>query len=700
MSKERLYLFDTTLRDGAQTTGVDFSVAEKRRIASVLDELGIDYVEGGYPGANATDTQFLSEAGKLKTAKLTAFGMTKRSGRSVSNDPGLQAVLASRASAICLVSKAWDYHVRVALGITNEENLKALEQSVKAVVDSGREALIDCEHFFDGYKGNSEYALSVARTAYEAGARWVVLCDTNGGSLPHEIERIVAEVVRVVPGSHLGIHTHNDTGNAVANSLLAVRAGCRQIQGTLNGIGERCGNANLTSIIPTLLLKSEFADRFETGVSPERLRALTHASRVLDEVLNQAPDRHAPYVGESAFATKAGIHASAIVKEPATYEHVAPESVGNRRHLLVSKQAGKSSILATIERLGIAIEKDDPRVSALLDEVKSRESAGYSYEAAEASFELLARRMLERVPRYFTVDSFRVMVERRHNARGKLVTVSEATVKVYINGDNEPLWSVGEGNGPVNALDTALRKDLGRYQKHIDGVELIDYKVRILTGGTEAVTRVLVESHDTVSDAHWFTVGVSPNIIDASFEALLELDQLQADEGQRSSRVSAASVHAAHQPLHPRDEREESKRRDADDDGLLQEKGGKARRIARREAAAQDARELVAPRCGEEPHAKHEPDEPHGRELGHGAQADRAQEQLTHRLQEEEPDDPQRADAAVRGQHGGRHHQQKRQAEEEEPEHELYRARWLARAQAHPRQGEERCEQDHEQGVE
>jgi 2-isopropylmalate synthase len=522
MTKERLYLFDTTLRDGAQTTGVDFSVVEKRRIAAVLDELGVDYVEGGYPGANATDTQFLAEPSRLKSATLTAFGMVKRAGRSVSNDSGLQAVLASSTPAICLVAKSWDYHVRVALGTTNEENLKAVEQSVKAIVDSGREAMIDCEHFFDGYKGNREYALAVAKTAYDAGARWVVLCDTNGGTLPHEIEDIVAGVCKVVPGSHLGIHTHNDTGNAVANSLLAVRAGCRQIQGTLNGLGERCGNANLTTIIPTLLLKSEFADRFETSVTPDRLRTLTHASRVLDEVLNQAPDRQAPYVGESAFATKAGIHASAIVKEPQTYEHVPPESIGNRRHLLVSKQGGKSSILATIERLGIAVDKDDPRVVSLLDEVKRRESSGYSYEAAEASFELLARRMLDSVPRYFTVDSFRVMVERRHNARGKLVTLSEAIVKVFINGDNEPLWSVGEGNGPVNALDMALRKDLGRYQKHIDGVELVDYKVRILTGGTEAVTRVLVESHDTLTGAHWFTVGVSPNIIDASFEALLD----------------------------------------------------------------------------------------------------------------------------------------------------------------------------------
>jgi len=522
MSKERLYLFDTTLRDGAQTTGVDFSLADKRRIAGVLDDLGIDYIEGGFPGANTTDTEFFAVKPDLDHATFTAFGMVKRAGRSVENDPGLQAVLTCQASAICLVAKAWDYHVRVALGITNEENLEGIGQSMRAIVAGGREAMLDCEHFFDGYKANREYALAVARTAYDAGARWVVLCDTNGGTLPHEVERIVADVARVVPGTHLGIHTHNDTENAVANTLMAVRSGVRQIQGTLNGIGERCGNANLTSVIPTLLLKSEFADRFETKVTPERLCTLSHASRVLDEVLNRAPDRHAPYVGESAFATKAGIHASALVKEPETYEHVPPESVGNQRRLLVSAQAGKSNVLATLARLKIAVDKDDPRLSDLLEAVKTREAAGYSYEAAEASFELLARRTLGTVPQYFTVDSFRVMVERRHNALGELITVSEASVKVHIAGETDLLWSVGEGNGPVNALDQALRRDLGRYQKHIKDIELIDYKVRILTGGTEAVTRVLVESLDTVSGAQWVTVGVSPNIIDASFEALLD----------------------------------------------------------------------------------------------------------------------------------------------------------------------------------
>ncbi|HVY44041.1 MAG TPA: citramalate synthase [Hyphomicrobiaceae bacterium] len=522
MTRQRLYLFDTTLRDGAQTTGVDFSLEDKRLIAKTLDELGVDYIEGGYPGANVTDTEFFSTKPALANARFTAFGMTKRAGRSTSNDPGFQAILQSKAEAICLVAKAWDYHVRVALGISNEDNLEGIRQSVAAVVQSGREAMIDCEHFFDGYKGNPAYALQVAKAAFDAGARWVVLCDTNGGTLPHEVAAIVAEVAKHLPGPNLGIHTHNDTENAVANTLAAVQAGCRQIQGTLNGLGERCGNANLTSIIPTLLLKSEFADRFQIAVTPQQLTKLTHASRVLDEILNRAPNRHAPYVGEAAFATKAGIHASAILKEPETYEHVKPEAVGNRRRVLVSDQAGKSNLVHELERLGIDIDRSDPRIADLLDEVKAREAVGYAYEGADASFELLARRLLGEVPHFFTVDSFRVMVERRHNALGKLITVSEATVKVFINGNSEPLWSVAEGNGPINALDQALRKDLGRYQKHIENVELVDYKVRILTGGTEAVTRVLVESRDRQSGARWFTVGVSANIVDASFEALID----------------------------------------------------------------------------------------------------------------------------------------------------------------------------------
>ncbi|MFM9942413.1 MAG: citramalate synthase [Hyphomicrobiaceae bacterium] len=521
-TRERLYLFDTTLRDGAQTQGVDFSADDKRRIAQVLDDLGLDYIEGGYPGANDTDTAFFAAPPDLQRATFTAFGMTKRAGRSTANDPGFQAVVQSPAKAVCLVAKAWDYHVRVALEISNEENVRGVTESVAAVQAAGREPMIDCEHFFDGYKANAAYALEVASAAYAAGARWVVLCDTNGGTLPHEIDAIVRAVSKVVPGSHLGIHTHNDTEQAVANTLAAVRAGCRQIQGTLNGLGERCGNANLTSIIPTLLLKPEFADRFEIGVSRAQLQRLTAASRLLDEMLNRAPARQAPYVGESAFATKAGIHASAILKEPETYEHVKPEAIGNQRRVLVSQQAGKSNILSELERFGITIPKSDTRVTQLLEEVKSREHMGYAFEGAEASFELLARRLLGEVPEYFKVDSFRVIVEKRHNALGRLVTVSEASVRVFIEGEGEAIWSVAEGTGPVNALDRALRKDLGRYQEHLRHVELVDYKVRILTGGTEAVTRVLVESRDKVSGARWSTVGVSSNIVDASFEALTD----------------------------------------------------------------------------------------------------------------------------------------------------------------------------------
>ncbi len=516
--KERLYLFDTTLRDGAQMNGVDFTLADKLRVMRLLDDLGLDYVEGGYPGANPTDTALFSEARGLR-AKFTAFGMTKRVGRSASNDPGLAATLAAKADAICLVGKSSAFQVRVALAVKPEENLAAIKESIAAAKATGREVLIDCEHFFDGYKDDPDYALACAQAAYDAGARWIVLCDTNGGTLPHEVEAIVGAVSKVIPGDHVGIHAHNDTEQAVANSLAAVRAGARQIQGTLNGVGERCGNANLCSLIPTLLLKSDYAARFDIKVKPDALAALTRVSHLLDEMLNRAPDRHAPYVGESAFATKAGIHASAIMKDPTTYEHVAPEAIGNRRKLLVSDQAGRSNVLAELERLGVAIDKNDPRIARLLEEVKAREAKGYAYEAADASFALLARRILGKVPDFFDVERFSVNVERRYNAKGELVTVAEATVKVKVG--NETLISAGEGNGPVNALDVALRKDLGKYQPFIAGLRLTDYRVRILDGGTEAVTRVLIESADE-SGERWTTVGVSPNIIDASFQALVD----------------------------------------------------------------------------------------------------------------------------------------------------------------------------------
>lgn len=517
-NKERLYLFDTTLRDGQQTPGIDFSLEDKIQIAKMLDQLGVDFVEGGYPGANPTDDAFFSE-NRTKNAKFTAFGMTKRAGRSVENDTGLQAILAAKSDAICFVAKAWDYHVRVALGCTNEENIEGIRASVIATIEADKMPLVDCEHFFDGYKANPEYALACAKAAYESGARWVVLCDTNGGTLPSEITEVIGEVIKHIPGDHLGIHAHDDTEQAVANSLAAVMAGVRQIQGTLNGIGERCGNANLISIIPTLKLKPIFSDQFETGVSNDALEKITNLSKAFEELLNRSANQQAAYVGSSAFATKAGIHASALLKEPETYEHVPPQSVGNKRHVMVSDQAGKSNLISELTRFGMDVDKSDRRLDGLLADIKEREAQGYAYETADASLELLARRTLGVVPNFFTINSFRVMVERRHNARDELVTVSEAIVKVSVGG--EEFMSVAEGNGPVNALDQALRKDLGAYNRYIDDLELVDFKVRILNGGTEAITRVLIESRDGNGN-RWFTVGVSSNVIDASFAALID----------------------------------------------------------------------------------------------------------------------------------------------------------------------------------
>src|SRR3954467_8846865 len=379
MSRERLYLFDTTLRDGAQTNGIDFTLHDKRLIAEMLDDLGVDYVEGGYPGANPTDTEFFSQKPKLDHARFTAFGMTRRPGRSASNDPGLAGLLEAKTDAICFVAKSSAYQVRVALEPTKEENLASIRDSVKAAQSAGREALPDCEHFFDGYKEDPEFALACAKAAYESGARWVVLCDTNGGTMPHEVETIVAKVVKDIPGDHVGIHAHNDTEQAVANSLAAVRAGARQIQGTLNGLGERCGNANLCSLIPTLRLKHEFSDAFEIAVTPEKMATLMTVSRTLDDMLNRAPNRHAAYVGESAFVTKTGIHASAVMKDPHTYEHVLPETVGNHRKVLVSDQAGRSNVMAELDHGDIAYEKSDPKLARLVEELKEREAAGYAY---------------------------------------------------------------------------------------------------------------------------------------------------------------------------------------------------------------------------------------------------------------------------------------------------------------------------------
>ncbi len=514
-SDNRVYLFDSTLRDGAQTQGVDFGVADKIAISTALDGIGMDYVEGGWPGANPTDDAFFKDPPHFETAKFVAFGMTRRPGRSAENDPGLAALINSRAGAICMVGKAWDFHVDVALGISQTENIDMIGDSVTHCLSRKDEAMYDAEHFFDGYKSNPQFAMDCLKAAYEAGARWVVLCDTNGGTLPAEVERIVGEVCEQIPGTHVGIHCHNDTENAVANSLVAVKAGARQIQGTLNGLGERCGNANIVSLIPSLILKTDY----EIGVSAEQLRQLTHVSHLLDERLNRAPMRNAAYVGESAFAHKGGLHVSAVQKDPRTYEHIEPELVGNQRHIVVSDQAGRSNILARLSEIGINIDSSDPKVTSLVDHVKAREYEGYAYDGAEASFELLARRALGEVPEYFTLNRFRIMDDRRWNARGELVTESEATVTLEVSGD--PKMEVANGNGPVNALDTALRKALVPVYPILEGMRLVDFKVRILTpgDGTGAVTRVMIESADH-EGLRWTTVGVSTNIIDASFNAL------------------------------------------------------------------------------------------------------------------------------------------------------------------------------------
>ncbi len=526
MTRERLSLYDTTLRDGQQTQGVQFSVPEKQAIAETLDALGLDYIEGGWPGANPTDSAFFEVAPKIR-ATMTAFGMTKRAGRSAENDEVLAGVVNASTPAVCLVGKTHDFHVEKALGVSLAENTDNIARSVEHLVGQGREALFDAEHFFDGYKSNPDYALTALRAAYEAGARWVVLCDTNGGTLPLDIAEITRAVIAAgIPGDHLGIHTHNDTETAVAGSLAAVEAGARQIQGTLNGLGERCGNANLTAIIPTLLLKEPYASRFETGVTLEGLAGLTAASRQLDEILNRVPLRQTAYVGASAFAHKAGLHASAIEKDPSTYEHIDPGAVGNTRIIPMSNQAGKSNLRRRLSEAGIDVAADDPALPQILEEIKRREDNGYTYDTAQASFELLARRMLGQLPEFFEVKRYKVTVERRKNKHNQMVSLSEAVVVVKIDGEkklsvSESLDEHGSDRGPVNALAKALGKDLGRYQSAIEDMRLVDFKVRITQGGTEAVTRVIIDSEDATG-RRWSTVGVSANIVDASFEALLD----------------------------------------------------------------------------------------------------------------------------------------------------------------------------------
>ena len=518
MSKEKIYIFDTTLRDGAQTEGVNFSIDDKNKIAKTLSNLGVDYLEGGWPGANTLDTTFFSKPPVMNKTILTAFGMTKKTGRSAENDPGLSALMNTNAPAVCVVGKSWDFHVDIALGITKEENLENIKESAKLFIKSKKEFMFDAEHFFDGYKNNPEYALRCIKTAYNQGARWIVLCDTNGGTLPNEIGEIVQKVIKQIPGKNLGIHAHNDTENAVANSLTAILAGVRQVQGTINGLGERCGNANLISLIPSLVLKKTFSDNFEISITPDKIKTLTECSRLLDEILNKKSNRRSAYVGPSAFAHKGGLHVSAVTKDPKTYEHIDPSLIGNTRNIIISDQAGKSNIMSRLNKYGIKIDKNDPKVQTLLNEVKDREFIGYSYDGADASFELLARRLLGEIPKYLTISKYDVSVKK--DSKNKINSLAKAHILV----DGQEIVCEGTGNGPVNALDNAIRSNVGnvgKYSKYLKDLKLVDYKVRILNTGTNATTRVSIESTDREGKS-WFTIGVSPNIIEASFKALID----------------------------------------------------------------------------------------------------------------------------------------------------------------------------------
>lgn len=504
-------LYDTTLRDGAQREGMSLTLEDKLKIAQKLDELGIHYIEGGFPGSNPKDKAFFEEAKKLKLkATLVAFGSTRRRDVKADADAGLKAVLSVPTAAVCLVGKCWDLHVTETLRTTLDENLRMIADSISLLKKEGREAIFDAEHFFDAYKANPEYALKTLKAAADAGADWIVLCDTNGGSLPYEVGHIVVKVKKEIEVP-LGIHAHNDTECAVANSLMAIKAGATQVQGTINGYGERCGNANLTTIIADLELKM--------GVSclkPGQLKLLTEVSHYVAEIANINLDNHQPYVGQSAFAHKGGLHADAVSKMAATYEHVDPGLVGNIQRVLVSELAGKSTVMMKAKELGIDLSENPETVRDILAKVKELEHVGYHFEAADGSFELLLRKTTGVYRDFFKLESFRVIMEKRED--GKVVT--EATIKLHARG--ERIIETAEGNGPVNALDRALRQAIGKMYPALSEIELTDYKVRVLNEkkGTGAVVRVLIESSDGAKS--WGTIGVSENIIEASWQALVD----------------------------------------------------------------------------------------------------------------------------------------------------------------------------------
>jgi 2-isopropylmalate synthase len=512
-TNHRVETYDTTLRDGAQQVGLQFTVADKLRVTRLLDDLGVDVVEGGWPGSNPKDAEYFARAAELpwRHATLSAFGATRRPGRGVDDDPNLRALLDSGAPIVALVGKAWTLHVTEALRTSLEENLAMVAESVAHVAAAGRRVAFDAEHFFDGYAADPAYALAVATAAAEAGADTVVLCDTNGGSLPTTVARVVSEVVAALPGVRVGVHFHDDAACAVANSLVAVEAGATHVQGAANGYGERCGNADLFAIVAGLELKQGLK-----LLPQDRLAALTATSHAIAELANLPPDHRQPYVGGAAFATKAGLHASAIARRADAYSHVDPARVGNQARVLVSELAGRSNVLAKAGELGLDLAGDPELGGRVLDRVKELEHRGYAFEVADASFELLVRREAGMLDAPFALESYRVVVERL----GDGSDLSEATVRLRVDG--ERVLAVGEGVGPVHALDQALRRALAGRHPELEAVRLVDFKVRILDGraGTRAVTRVLITSAD--GEGEWTTVGVSDDIVTASWEALAD----------------------------------------------------------------------------------------------------------------------------------------------------------------------------------
>jgi 2-isopropylmalate synthase len=515
-----VFLYDTTLRDGSQGENINFTAEDKLKIAKKLDEFGMHYIEGGWPGSNPKDTIFFEEAKKIdfKNSKLTAFGATRRSGISVEEDPSIQAILKSGAPAVTLFGKTWDLHVEKIMSNTLEENLKMIKESVSYFKENGREIIYDAEHFFDGYKDNRDYALETLAAAYEGGAKFLVLCDTNGGTMPHEVGEIMEDLNDFfnkryddLSNFRIGIHAHNDSGLAVANSVEAVRRGASMVQGTMNGYGERCGNADITSVIPVLALKMK-----KDCISYENLSRLKKVSRFVSETANVPPLNNRPFVGKSAFAHKGGVHVSAVQKDARAYEHMLPELVGNERRVIVSDYSGKSNIEYKAKELGIDLEKSKVDSKFIVNEIKELEQGGYQYEAADASFRVLMAKLTGEFKPPFELKSFRVTIEKDLDR----ICHSHAMIKIAVNGTEK--ITAAEGHGPVSALDNALRKALSSFFDSINGMHLVDFKVRVLdgSGGTESKVRVLIESRD--EDNIWTTIGVSEDIIEASWQALAD----------------------------------------------------------------------------------------------------------------------------------------------------------------------------------